>query len=611
VILPFVIQAPELQAVRLAVAEQTVDERLPLVPEPKQVVFSRRRLEIKGPMEYPAGHFMHADDFTSTLAGRFDLSGLNGAPVKIDGGLVDAHLPKNAFQIRIDAKGIHVFGQDETGLALGLRRLALIAFSEGGHLYLPFGEMIDYPSVAFRGFHLFVGPRARPFHQRLSERVLMPLGFNAAVIECEQTEWEALPNVRGGIAMPRDELRKLFAWYRAAGIEAIPLVQSFGHMAWLFKGGANLGLAVDPTVPQVIDPRKPGTPLLLEKLWDEVIALTRAKSVHFGCDEVGLKGVPAAEVTDLWKVQIPRLAEIAKKHEVQMMLWGDQMLAPEEVVDAGQAPNVAEAAARRAVLPAGTTVADWHYKDSPDSQLFLSSIDLFQRLGMKVIETSWFRPENAQSVAIAAAQRGAGVLETTWAGYESSAKNPFENFEQFASFVLTAEYAWSGRSDGLKALGYDYRDLFRRLWFEAPIRLSSRGGSCITDQPSAAEVSVGRYAFKPMRPSESAVIPSSARGKELVVFLRCDEAAKVGTTVGTMKLGLVGGEVVREPVVYGWQVRAGSDSASAGDAAYCPGAEFKDGVFAVRVAADKAVAGVRLEGAVGGLKLVGLTVLDK
>ena len=44
--------------------------------------------------------------------------------------------------------------------------------------------------------------------------------------------------------MSREDLVKLFKLYRDAGIEPTPLIQSFGHMGWLFMNGQNKDLAL-------------------------------------------------------------------------------------------------------------------------------------------------------------------------------------------------------------------------------------------------------------------------------------------------------------------------------------------------------------------------------
>lgn len=349
--------------------------------------------------------------------------------------------------------------------------LAGMARVRNGHLVLPSGTIECRPATKWRGVHLFVGPEALPFHKRLWTNVLLPLGYNKVVLQCERTEWACLPNVRGGINMKRSDLAKLCDWYRSVGVEPIPLVQSFGHAEWLFQGKANLDLAMDRDVPYAVDPRKPGVPILFRKLWDEVLAVTKAKTIHFGLDEVDLKGFPKdpALVTKLWKIQLPMLAKIARRHKVGMMLWGDECLAPGQAPDATNAPTIEIAADRRSVIPKGAFIADWHYRRDPTPELFAPSLALWAKEGYRPIAATWYKPENIRGFILGA--KGNGVLQTTWAGYESNEKNMLRSMNQFNAMVLAADYAWSGRKEMPDRLGYDPGAVFRRMMYADPISL--------------------------------------------------------------------------------------------------------------------------------------------
>lgn len=303
------------------------------------------------------------------------------------------------------------------------------------------------PSVTWRGVHLFVGPNALPFHQKLWSKVLLPLGFNRVVLQCEQTEWACLPNMRGGLNMKRQDLKKLCVWYREQGVEVIPLVQSLGHTQWLCQGGKNRDLMMSREVPFTVDSRKPEVRKLFAKLWSEVIAVTGAKTVHFGMDEIAFRGMPkdAKLVTTLWKSQMPVLTKIARQHRVNVMVWGDQLLGPGEGALPCGGGTLEDARARRATLPKGTYVCDWHYQNSSDSDLYLKSLNLFKKEGFRPIAAAWYRPKNIAGQVEAAKRGPFGLLQTTWAGYESSDAVMRKNLRQYAAPILAAD-ALAGRT---------------------------------------------------------------------------------------------------------------------------------------------------------------------
>lgn len=352
------------------------------------------------------------------------------------------------FRMVLAAAGIEIQAYSRVERAMAIDYLNRLAKRGTLAFTLPAGTVEFRPKVAWRGAHLFVGPRALAVQKKLWTRVLLPLGFNKVVLQCQQTEWKSLPNLKGGISMKRDELAKLCDWYRSVGVEVIPLVESFGHITWMTRGGKNLDLVINPDIPFTLDPREPRVALVMNKLWDEVIAVTKAKTIHYGLDEIDFRGMPknAALVTKLWTMQVPMLAEIAARHGVKSMVWGDQLLARDEGAPPTGAPSIADAKIRRSCLPRGTIVCDWHYQNFVQPGLFEQSIRTLQREGFMVAGSSWRRPLNVQGMAKAAIATGAGNLVTTWAGHELNESVIKSELRQFSSFTLAAAVQWGDTS---------------------------------------------------------------------------------------------------------------------------------------------------------------------
>jgi hypothetical protein len=239
-------------------------------------------------------------------------------------------------------------------------------------------------------------------------------------------------------------------------------------MQWFFEKHQNLDLAVNPDIPYTLDPRKPQSREKLEAIWDEAFNLLKPSTIHFGCDEIDMLGFPLNStdlVTELWKDQIPILGGIATKHGAQMMLWGDMALAPKEAIDAQNGVSMEEAAKRRAVIPKGSFIADWHYKPESKIEAFLPSLQLWKSEGFKPVASAWSRPENVRSFDLAADVEKCGTLQTTWCGYFSNEEALIENFNQFSAMVLAADYSWSTRYDSISKLGYDPTEVFRKMYF--------------------------------------------------------------------------------------------------------------------------------------------------
>ena len=432
-------------------------------------------LEWTGVAQWPAGHVRFWEkEFLQTLSKQFQVRqpAPQAIPVRVDGGVSKLGLHPGGFQISITDHSISVLGEEDEGLRNGLRRLAQLAFAKDGKIYLPIGYIRDSPKLLWRGAHLFVGPKSSEFQKRLWERVLLPLGFNKVVLQCERTQWDAMPNLKGlGGFMSKPELSKLFSFYKSQGVEPVPLIQSLGHMEWFFEGGGNLDLAVNSKEPYTIDPRSSIAKDKLKAIWSEACDLLQPSMVHFGCDEVDMVGFPndhSQLTTDLWSLQMPVLKEIADQHHAKMMLWGDEGLGPKQAIDATNGDTVEQAQKRRNAIPKGAWIADWHYQPNPKPEPFLSSLQLWKKEGYVPIASTWYQPDNIRSFNLAADVEKTGSLQTTWCGYFSEESNIDEAFEQFSAMVLAGEYSWSSRFDQVEKLGYDPGAVFRALYFGTP-----------------------------------------------------------------------------------------------------------------------------------------------
>ncbi|RYG45456.1 hypothetical protein EON79_12590, partial [bacterium] len=370
-----------------------VPERPVLIPKPsKDQLNWEKTLPLTGNWAFPVGRFRGFAEFETALKRRFRIPVTAGPPVDIDGGTAKLGLKPGGYRIIVTPTKISVIGQEDEGLRYGLHRLAQLAFVKDGQLHLPTGLLLDQPVREFRGVHLFVGPEANAFQKRLWERVLFPLGFNKVVLQCERTDWESTPGIRTAGTMNRKDLARLFAMYRAMNVEPIPLIQSFGHMEWLFANGKNLDFALNPAVPYTIDPRKPETQALLKKLWAEAAALLKPSRFHFGLDEVAMRGLPEnpSLVTQMWETHLPFLGGIARSHQAGMMLWGDQALAPGEGPDASLGDDRDNAARRRKAIPKGAEITDWHYKADPRFSNFTRVLQLWKSEGFRPIASTWY-----------------------------------------------------------------------------------------------------------------------------------------------------------------------------------------------------------------------------
>lgn len=404
------------------------------------------------------------------------------------------HAEGYTLQVK-DGKAI-VVGHDGAGLQWGIETLQqLIHYSEAKGVELPDVTVNDWPSMQFRGAHLFTSRYALPFHMQLMNRVLTPLKMNRLVMECEYTDWPSHPELDMPFSDHDETLHAEVEYAQLLGLEPIPLIETLGHAHWLFASGHHLHLAEDPLHPYEYDASNPEVYSLIDSIFSDAIKIFNHPSwFHIGHDEVYMpsfivggtypsrpvnvkRGLPAVFDDDVISLHNWLALRGAKT-----MMWGDMLLYRKEgtssdhnpYMEAANAPSLAAARQLRAGLPRDIRVCDWRYGNKSARR---NGLTIFEKDGFSTIGSSWYHPENIRSwsrlILLAHAK---GLLQTTWAGYQSGFSQLETDFRQFSAFTLAAEYAWSGTNlypqstqgePQDQQLPFASRSLFRRYYFHS------------------------------------------------------------------------------------------------------------------------------------------------
>ena len=314
-----------------------------------------------------------------------------------------------------------VAGHDSAGTFYGAQTLLQLLGHDAQGVFVPAAQVDDYPTLPWRGAHLFLGSHALLFHKKLIANILARFKMNNLVLECEQAQWETLGQHVPAWAMSKADLTQEIAFARRYHLAVTPLVESVGHIGWLVRDPAYGSLAEDPQTPYAANPINPKTYALLNRLYDEVEDTFHAPMLCIGGDEVTQRGrYPFRSrgryptVADAFVAHVTRLHDDLNGRDVRTMLWGDMLLAPGEATGDANAPSLADAQQMRARLPKDILIADWRYGANDD----FASPQIFQSSGFgPVIGATWDDPRDiarfAQSLAAA---HQAGLLQTTWAG---------------------------------------------------------------------------------------------------------------------------------------------------------------------------------------------------
>jgi len=236
-------------------------------------------------------------------------------------------------------------------------------------------------------------------------------------------------------------------------------------MEWLLSTPANRHLAEDPEKPYAIAVDSKEADRKLFAVYDEVLGTFHSDTLHIGGDEVVMRGrypwASAAKYPNAaaaCSAQMNKLYNYLAHKNVKTMMWADMLLAKGDDPEAASSLLGPGAAFIRSTLPKDITLADWYYTTEPA----YPSVDLLRSAGFShVIGSTWVDAANIQSFALSTSTSGGdGMLQTTWAGYESSARNLRHERAQFVAFVIAAEEAWNGGSVGINGLGYDPAKVF-------------------------------------------------------------------------------------------------------------------------------------------------------
>lgn len=397
---------------------------------------------------------------------------------------------EEGYAVKATAERVLVLGHDPRGSFYGMQTLKQLVKSTPKALTIQGCEISDYPSLKYRGVHLFTGNQALPFHQKMVDRILSRYKMNSLLLECDYIQWKSAPKLAVDFSMSQDDLKKDIAYARDHFMEVSPLVQSLGHGEWMFTNGQNRDLAEDPDHPYAYCASNPKTYDFITKIYDEAVDLfDHPRYFHIGHDEVtGLGQFPndaqckKKSVGDLFVGDVLKIHDHLKKKGARVMMWGDMLLAPGESPDATNAPTKEEARRRRDLLPKDIIFADWHYAPSDPGEFH--SARILQDEGFGHIAATWYTPANIANYAAAEKKNnGGGLLQTTWAGYNSRETNLNENFDQFTAFILAAEFAWNSGATSLENLPYQPAEEFRRQWSRTKPDRATRKGFVIDLAP--------------------------------------------------------------------------------------------------------------------------------
>ncbi|MHB1000145.1 MAG: beta-N-acetylhexosaminidase [Armatimonadota bacterium] len=349
---------------------------------------------------------------------------------------------KEGYRIWMSPDTVTVSSATDSGLVCGIQTLRQLVRANMRGSSIPCLQIIDWPSLQYRGFQDDITRGASPSYKTLQMEVasssLLKMNVFTYYIE-HQYKFAKHPLIgpKDGSLTPQ-ELKLLVQYAKKFNVEIIGCQQSFGHFATILQHDKYKPLSENPWI---LDPTNEDSYKLLDDMYSEQAPLTESKFFNVCCDETdGLGTGPSKPLADkigvggVYSMHMKRIHDMLRdKYGKRMMMWGDIILRhPDHLKE----------------IPKDTLMLSWGYEALPsfenDIMPFANSgYDFFVCPGVNC----WSRilPHfdkavvNIRNFVRDGAKHGAlGMLNTTW---DDDGENLF-NYN-WHGIAWGAECAWN------------------------------------------------------------------------------------------------------------------------------------------------------------------------
>ncbi|GHT69875.1 hypothetical protein AGMMS50239_37370 [Bacteroidia bacterium] len=289
------------------------------------------------------------------------------------------------------------------------------------------------------------------------QKELVPAHFNLLILRVDWNfKYESHPELRAGNPLTKQDVKKITAACKKAGIRIAPQVNLLGHQSWAKHTGSLLTVYPEfDETPHVKTENYPGWPnpdglycksycplhpdvhKVVFPLVDELTEAFETDLFHAGMDEVFYIGdahcprCSGRDKAELFAGEVTvirnHLAEKGKK----LMIWGDRLLD-------GKTTGLGEWEAsmnntHRAIdlIPKDVFICDWHYDRPEPTPVY------FAMKGFDVAVCPWKKPDVAlkelddmvrfrKNASPGTAQHFQGIIATVWSGNKAFMQNYYQ-----------------------------------------------------------------------------------------------------------------------------------------------------------------------------------------
>ncbi|HUS80490.1 MAG TPA: glycoside hydrolase family 20 zincin-like fold domain-containing protein [Armatimonadota bacterium] len=416
-----------------------------------------------------AGAEMLAADLRERFGIELQIASGPPAPGAVSVSLApgDAELKPEGYRLTVTPESVSIAGKDVSGAFYGLQTLRQMVTQDAGGPMLLGCRVVDWPDIAWRGWHLSGPSQADlPTYRRFID-LLALLKFNQLCLEVNSSlQYQSHPEIARSGAPTKDELRELVAYARSRHMLVFPQLATFAHFGYVLNVPAHRHLAEAPEGSTLGNndrfnycPSNPETRPLVFDLMDELIEVFEPQYFHIGRDEATFDDIGTCPLckgqapSKLFTDDIIALHDHLSERGITTLMWGDCYLPSHNGI---RQYNIAEATDD---LPKDIIICDWHYSADYD---FDASLAYWREHGFKALGCPWYEPLNVWNFATRARENNIlGYMGTTWAGIGSHIGR-YPHLE--AAWVLGGENTWSVEHPAIAEVDYAPVPQFNRLW---------------------------------------------------------------------------------------------------------------------------------------------------
>lgn len=380
-----------------------------------------------------------------------EFSGISAEPVR-------AEMPKIAiavggegapesYTVTVDAKNIRITSPTARGAFHGLQLLRRCVKNGAIAQF----TVSDAPAFERRGIHLLLDENSVAVTGPMIEDLFAPLGINWLVAECQYVKWDSTKNIHQKWGATKEQVKQLKKIADDNYMEFTPLFQTLGHSEWLFGNGQNIDMAEDPACPYAYNPNNPRLYPLVDSILEEVLdTFGNPATLHIGHDEVFnpnakwpnqpesvKKGARA-----IFNDDVAHFYDICKKRNIEMLMWHDMLLTPEECPENGAGGPPDNISELRKTLPKDIGVVFWRYS----ANMGFGDVDKVYGEGFhNLYGATWYDCLNISDMCKYGRKTGnlKGMLQTTWIGYNGNATAVRDAFSQMHPYAQLALSSWN------------------------------------------------------------------------------------------------------------------------------------------------------------------------